>query len=398
MGLFAGFKAYVTSTFPTCVVENDNVGDGAGVVLDVMCALHAFKPQAGEEAPAQRLADSLWFSVYDGEFVAFCFDVADDTPAAKAICWQERPAPETEVSAADILRGLASDRLDNYDDIISNREARMVLCKWLQAELIKRFRLCANHPVTQLYFFGADGMPTHVTWDGCEYEYGPDLDILKRSDLHKPMHGEADISCVFAAHVMATECGAQRVEIRTVDTDVVMISCLNAFPGLQVQLAHFDRKAHEFVKVTYDINRMNAAVTATHKVTTAEWAVLCISRGTDYASRSMSGVPGWADYMELLCPIISARQCVVQDANEITINTKALHGTIVAGSAKAKRSKVLYAIDDGHLARVAWQLFYSLHAPLGKLEVPDCCELGWAQNETGFVERVKVAHGQIVMR
>ncbi len=59
---------------------------------------------------------------------------------------------------------------------------------------------------------------------------------------------------------------------------------------------------------------------------------------------------------------------------------------------------MLYAIDDGHLARVAWQLFYSLHAPLGKLEVPDCCELGWAQNEDGFVERVKVEHGQLVMR
>ena len=204
MGLFAGFKAYVASTFPQCVVPNDDIGERGGAVLDVMCALHAFKQVDGEMAPAQRLADSLWFSVYDAESCAFCFDVADNTPAAKAVCWQDRPEPAVVVTAESILAGLADNKLDHYDAIISTRDARSALCRWLQRELIRRFRKCGAMPVKHLYFFGSDGAPVYVHWEE-QADGEEDVVVEPRHDLHKPLHGEADVSCVFAAHVLRKE-------------------------------------------------------------------------------------------------------------------------------------------------------------------------------------------------
>jgi hypothetical protein len=72
----------------------------------------------------------------------------------------------------------------------------------------------------------------------------------------------------------------------------------------------------------------------------------------------------------------------------------ALHGTLVAASAKSKRSQLLYTRNDGHLARVAWQLMYSLLAPMGKVGVPDCCVLGWSRTD-GFIKHARVEHGVV---
>ena len=363
MGLFAGFKSYVSASFPSCVRPNNSVGSDSGVVLDVMCALHAFKPADDEEAPAQRLADALWFSVYDADFVAFCFDVSENTPLAKAICWQERAEPEVEVTTADIERGLLFDLLPHYNDIISSRSARAALCFWLQRELTTRFRKCDQMPVRRAYFYGSDVQPVCISWsdelddfDADGTPVGHELVCTPRPDLQKPLHGEADISCVFAAHVLRSECNASVVEIRSVDTDIVMIASLHAFQGLQVQLAHFDRKQGSFVKVTFDIAELVRLVTRQYKVSILEWALLCITRGTDYASRSMSGVPDWDKYMDLLCTLARGKGCVTRDESCVRINTCALHGTIVSATAKTKRSKLLYAPNDGHLARCAWQL------------------------------------------
>jgi hypothetical protein len=381
MGLFAGFKSYVSSTFPGCVVRNDVVGEGDGVVLDVMCALHAFKLADEEDAPAQRLADALWFSVYDAESVAFCFDVTENTPAAKAICWQGRAPPSVDLTVEDITRGLELDMLPHYDAIISNRDARSALCMWLQAQLIVRFRMCNGQPVQNLYFIGSDETPIHVSWGQEPADAEDSVCVVKRPDLCRPMHGEADISCVFAAHVLRKECDARTVEIRTVDTDIVLIGTLNCFKGLQIQLGHYDRKLGCYVKVTFDLTRLCHAVTEKYKVSVTEWALLCVTRGTDYAVRSMSGLPDWDKYMALMCPLIKAQHCVIEDDNCIQIRTSALHGSFVEASSRTKKTTLLYKPNDGHLARVAWQLFYSMHAPLGAVAVPDCLELGWLRTE-----------------
>jgi hypothetical protein len=159
------------------------------------------------------------------------------------------------------------------------------------------------------------------------YEEGEDkVRVRTRADLARPLHGEADISCVFAAHVLFNECGARRAEVRTVDTDIVMIACLNSFPGLQVQLGHFDRKTHEYVKVTYDITALNANIVRKHGISVLEWALLCITRGTDYAARSVSGVPDWAKYMDLLCPLLRGQHCITKGDGAFSIDTQALHG------------------------------------------------------------------------
>lgn len=405
MGLFAGFKAYVTSSFPSCVRPNNDIGCESGVVLDVMCALHAFKPTEDEEAPAQRLADALWFSVFDADSVAFCFDVSENTPLAKAICWQSRAEPEVAVSAADIEQGLLFDLLPNYDAIISSRGARAALCLYLQRELTVRFRKCNEMPVRRAYFFGSDVVPVCVSWsdevDDFDAEdgtpVGHEVVCTERPDLHKPMHGEADISCVFAAHVLRKECGAKVVEVRSVDTDIVMIASLHAFEGLRVQLAHFDRKQGAFVKVTFDIAELARCVTRQYRVSVLEWALLCITRGTDYASRSMSGVPDWAKYMDLLCPLARGKGCVTADAASVRVDTCALHGTIVSATAKTKRSKLLYKPNDGHLARCAWQLVYSLHAVFDNGPVPDCRCLGWMQTPEGIVQHASLPHSTVVL-
>ena len=65
--------------------------------------------------------------------------------------------------------------------------------------------------------------------------------VLERPDLKRTMHGEADISCIFAAQVLHREWGARSVECITVDTDLVLIGALNAFEHLLIRMHHFDR-------------------------------------------------------------------------------------------------------------------------------------------------------------
>jgi hypothetical protein len=90
--------------------------------------------------------------------------------------------------------------------------------------------------------------------------------------------------------------------------------------------------------------------------------------------------------------MLKARHCVILRNDTLSIDTDALHGTIVAASAASKRSTMLYKANDGHLSRVVWQLLYSMHAPLGKVQVPDCLGLGWARTEDGRIERAKLGH------
>ena len=83
---------------------------------------------------------------------------------------------------------LLFEQLYHYKDIIATRSSRIVLCKWLITEMYHRL---GTSKLETLYVFG-DETPVLMQKGS----------IVKRPDLHRKLHGEADASGILSAHVM----------------------------------------------------------------------------------------------------------------------------------------------------------------------------------------------------
>ena len=384
MGLSPKFKAHVAECHGDCVIGENFVPAVRAVVIDVMVSLHSHTVRPGDERPALWLAQTLWYSIENAQVAALCFDVSATTPVAKSIEWAARPAPEVSVTSADVEAALAEDQLPHFPSLIASRGARATLCKWLVRKMAAR--LGAGQ--TLLVF--DDGVPALYRNVGGVSTSEP------RPDLARTLHGEADVSAVFAAHVLRNEFGLPVVQVCTVDTDIVLIACLSCFDGLWVRLQHFDHKTRQPVYMTVDCARLAVAGPARYGLSLAEWATLVMSRGTDYVHGGViKGVGNWDVYLrgcaEALRDVKASRgrELVTKDA----VDAGALHTTFVAASARMKRAAIKYDRDDGTMARLAWNVLYFTHAPLRGGEGLECTSFGWRVGEAGQVSCARASPG-----
>ena len=369
MGLAPKFKAYLLAEFPQCCTPpGPDDQPASAVVVDVMVTLHAHSVRPGDESPALWLAQTLWFAISDFQLISLCFDVSATTPAAKSIEWSTRPAPEVVVTSEDVLAALAENDLPDFPSLIASRSARTTLCRWLVQRMAERLTGAQTMLVLD------DGVPTVYRCGSSE----------ARPDLARATHGEADIACVFAANVLRDQFGAASVDVNTCDTDLVLISCLNAFEGLRVRLIHFDAATKRPVLMWVDCWKLAHAGPAKYGLTLMEWGALLASRGTDYVHGGViRGVGDWETYMRGCSEALrdvkrtrGGRPIVTDDV----VEAGALHTVFVAASERMKRAKVKYERDDGTMARLAWNCLYFRHCPSRGCEGLDCMQFGWGMD------------------
>lgn len=197
-------------------------------------------------------------STAPARYVCFCFDDHETTPLGKHIAWQTRPKPAVEMTAEMMTDMLRYDQLVDFKSIISSREGRGKLSLYLCDEFASRTRQ-SNPRVEYALFIGADEMPSMLSWEGDK------LVRTDRPDLVRALHGEADISCIFGAHVLRNEMKCSTVEVRTCDTDLVVIGLLNSFEGLVVRLSHFCMKQRDFVHLRVDIAALSSSLVQTYQ-------------------------------------------------------------------------------------------------------------------------------------
>jgi hypothetical protein len=177
---------------------------------------------------------------------------------------------------------------------------------------------------------------------------------------------------------------AGRVEIRTVDTDLVAIAMLNSFDGLDVCLTYKQESLY------VNVQALCQAMCAAYGLTVHEVVLAIFSRGTDYVEASLTFFRDWNEYLTCLATNLGAapagqlQLCAAVRApvaSAAGVDLRRLHAALGATSASKKRSVLKYSANDGHLSRLAWQLLYSARVPLGGGEGLEPERFGWARHE-----------------
>jgi len=305
---------------------------------------------------------------------ALCFDVSATTPEPKSIEWSERPAPAVAVSPEDVERALCFDALPDYPSLVASRTARMTLCKWLVRKIAERLAPGQSMLVLD------DGDPTVYRGGVAEPE--------RRPDLKRSMHGEADVSGIFAARVLHFQLGATGVTCLTSDTDWVLIGALNAFPGLRVRMHHFDRASKQPVFQGVDCWALAEAAPRRYGVSLMEWAAIVASRGTDFVRGGLiRGIPDWEKYVRGCAEALAAvkRRAGEDLVTDTRVDADGLHRTFVAASRNAPRASLRYERGDGAVARLAWNVLYMKNCPDHGGVGIDCFRFGWRRDASGRV-------------
>jgi hypothetical protein len=378
MGLGANFKKYMSSVFPAHILKG-SVHDCDAVVVDVMVLLHVFKVREDEMQPARRLAMQFWTAIKNARCAALCFDVSHTTPAAKQIEWRNRRQPEVSLTENHVRRMLQFDQLDNYADLVSSRKLRVILCDYIVRNLVSVFR--AQDRLQNLYIFGTE-VPLH-------YTVGVPDPVL-RHDLHKSLHGEADISGMLAAYTMHTECKCMRLKCVTVDTDWVLVGLLHVHlmhedASFFVELSNFNKGSGFFDIMSVKIRDVEKAIRQVYNVSVFEWASFALTRGCDFVDPLLKFVPDWEAYMVTMLTEYNKRGVQLTPQ---AIDTDIVHKTIVAASDKTPRAKLNYARGDGALARLAWSMFYFSRAPIhGGADLDNVTFGGWGLDKDGLIQK-----------
>lgn len=376
MGLSADFKKFISSQFPKACEPPTSPADG--IVVDVMVYLHSFVERENDAEPAQKLVDSIIWAANGATSAVFCFDNSKDTPAAKEVEFAKRPQPTRTFTDDEIRSALMMDILPDYKNLIQSRNARTVLCDWIVEQLTTRFVTQKN--MKTVYFFGTSEVPMMYTKE-------PAITLTLRHDLAKQLHGESDISGIYAAHILKKECNAAVVELRTVDTDWVVIGMLNPFEGLRIRLQHFDRRIGTFVSWFADISMLCKMVVTQYKIAVQEFCLLCLSKGSDYVQNAIAGFPDWPMYIDSCArELIRVKTRAGEVVEDGRINGAALHAVFVEASANKKRSKLNYNKTDGFLTRLAFNYFYFSQAPLRGGKHLNCFDFGWVRDGSGVVK------------
>jgi hypothetical protein len=385
MGLAPAFKQYIRAKFPECV-STDALAPVEGVVVDVMVILHSFKPDTMSEMPSGRqLCDRLFYAVWEYEHAVFCFDNTAQTPINKAIEWAKRadgaavPAdvePTKPMDPAALDDALSRHELpDDFNAFLADRKLRMKVCEYLQDEMFRRMRMGGPaSTLVSMAVLGARDVPSAAYWNKDDT-----LEIVSRSDLTAPMMGEADVSCISAAMYLRA-IGANRVHVRTVDSDLVAVALLHAFPGMFISLPVFDRKKHELAHYSVDVHALANAAPKAYGVCIQDFVVILLSKKTDYTRASIMQLGEWCKYVAVCVQALKMQQEPLYDADDATLDLLVMHRMFLGATVgQRKNVKIAYGIKSWHLNRLAWVFWYYTLAPSMKTASKslDPVQWGW---------------------
>jgi hypothetical protein len=366
MGLSAGFKNYLHEQFPDACSKTSDPAAGDVTIVDAMVVLHSFKLDPESPHPGgHQLADRFFYMLWKSSVGVLCFDDLHNTPRAKEQEWSER-AKTTGACSPDMLEQLLArhELPPAWDDFVRDRVGRQRINTYLRDELFKRMRLSRGMVDMQrlLVFNAGDGAPTEGVWP-LEEQHAPfsedELIVRERVDWTAALVGEGEMCCIRAATLIRDSLrpGA-RVVVSTVDTDAVLIAMLNAFPGLLVELSHYDRKAGAPSYALVDAHALAAAVERRLRVTKHDFAVVALSKGSDFVTQSMAGVADWTKYVNACCSHIKMTSPVVTvAASGARVDVARADAMLQSLGTLSKRVVPKYD-SVNHLKRLAWNALY----------------------------------------
>jgi hypothetical protein len=373
MGLSAGFKNYLHEQFPDACSKTSDPAAGDVTIVDAMVVLHSFKADPESPHPGgHQLADRFFFMLWKSSVGVLCFDDLHNTPRAKEQEWSER-AKTTGACSPDMLEQLLArhELPPAWDDFVRDRTGRQRINTYLRDELFKRMRLSRGLVDMQrlLVFNAGDGAPTEGVWPRDEQHapfLGSELIVRERTDWSAALMGEGEMCCIRAATLLRDSLrpGA-RVVVSTVDTDAVLIAMLNSFPGLSVELSHFDKKAGAPSYALVDAHALAAAVERRLRVTKYDFAVVALSKGSDFVTQSMAGIADWAKYVNACCSHIKLTSPVVTvAASGARVDVARADAMLQSLGTLSKRVVPKYD-SANHLKRLAWNTLYFSYAAKG---------------------------------
>ena len=387
MGLASGFKAYLKAKFPACV-SDVALEPADAVVVDVMVVLHSFSPDEENSLPTgTQLCDKLFYMVWYYDHAVFCFDNAAQTPATKALEWARRGQDATPVDVEALRSALAEHRLPaDFQAFLKHRNERMIVCEYVERELVRRMRMGGQQSTLRtLTVVGTGDVPTRASWRDDE------LVLRPMPELSAPLLGEADVSCIAAALHLREHDGAVRVHVSTVDTDLVVVALLHEFKGLTISLPLFDRKKRDVAHFAVDVHELAGAVRSAYNTSPHDYALLVLSKKTDYTPPSIKQLGDWDKYVDQCVAgmrVVNRRLVLASDDvqrehgvrvdGETAVDLSALHRTFLSACVgQRKNVKVSYVPGDGHLLRLAWVYHYYALAPVMKTASKNLDPTAW---------------------
>jgi hypothetical protein len=366
MGLSAGFKNYLAEEFPGAFTKACDPAAADVIIVDAMVVLHSFKLDAESPHPGgHQLADRFFYLLWKASIGVLCFDDLHNTPRAKEQEWSERTKTTGACDPATLEELLARHELPpDWDDFICDRTGRQRINTYLRDELFKRMRLSRGQMDMQrlLVFNAGDGSPTEGIWPRQEH-HAPfeeeELVVRDRPDWSATLVGEGEMCCVRAATLLRDSLRpGTRVVVATCDTDALLIAMLNAFPGLLVELSHYDRKAGAMSYALVDAHALAAAVEKQLRVTKHEFALISISKGSDFVSQSMAGIANWKTYVDGCCSHIKLTSPVVTvSASGARVDLARADAMLRSLGTLGKRVQPRYE-SANHLKRLGWNVIY----------------------------------------
>jgi hypothetical protein len=366
MGLSAGFKNYLSDVFPTTIAKNSAPAVADVMIVDAMVTLHGFRVDPTSPYPAGRqLADKFYFMIWNSPIGVVCFDDVHDTTRAKEQEWSARGKTACVCDPAALEELLEKHELpSDWDDFVRDRVGRQRMNTYVRDELFKRMRISRGLTEMQrlLVFNAGDGPPTEGVWpaEQAEAPFCPDeLVVRSRTDWATTLVGEGETACVRAATLLRDGLRVDtRVIISTCDTDAVLIAMLNSFPGLLVELSHYDRKAGALSYALVDTHALTTAVETRLRVTRHDFALIALSKGSDFVSQSVAGIADWSKYVLACCSHIQLTSPIMTvEASKATVDVARVDGMLRSLGTMGKRVLPKYE-GANHLKRLIWNTLY----------------------------------------
>ena len=220
MGLHKNFKAFVSEAMPEAV----DAGEARGeiVLIDVLCLIHAFRPQANGTPVLHQLVARLVTAAaplcVEGSAVVFVYDRQATTPHQKAATQAKRHKAERKYTGEQAIALLQTEvSASDWDDVIAERTARAHIFSLATALLMERF----HQPD------GGLGRAARLLVHNGRTEGGPQLAVrgmeawAEMAGEDVPDAGEADVAMAQWARRLLRDTPDARVVTLSVDTDLV---------------------------------------------------------------------------------------------------------------------------------------------------------------------------------
>ena len=380
MGLFKDFKRFVSETMPEAVTAGEARGDVA--LIDVLCIVHAFRPQANGTPVLHQLVARLVAAAAplcaEGSTLVVVFDRQSTTPQQKAATQAKRHKADRKYTGEEAIALLETDMsASEWDDILAERTVRSHIFNLMTALLMERF----HQPDGEL------GRAARMMVHNGRTEGGPQLAVRGTEAWTEmigedvPDAGEADVAIAMWARTLLRDMPDARVVTLTVDSDLVrtphlFMGCVNVCvsgtgandayecSGMQVPLmmlhggkrssvclSHADQKHRLCVSTSV----LAECVRTKYKLTPEEFVVVIVSLSTDFSPRCVSGIPSWAEITRLSAAFLRSTNAkvITNGALDITVFMRMIHSV----SLYKKAAKVLLNTTEDK-NRVEWVLRY----------------------------------------